>query len=99
MSKPIYKMFIGKVTEAWHQLPKAEQDALMAKVNAALEKVGGKRLIMCNSAWSTEQYHFWGVEEFPNIEAVQNHTHLLGQLDWGRYVESQSWLGTEFETL
>jgi hypothetical protein len=35
MAQPIYKLFLGKMTEAWHQLPADEQHALLAKVNRA----------------------------------------------------------------
>jgi hypothetical protein len=36
----------------------------------------------------------WGVEQFPNIEAVQKHHALLEDLNWFRYAESNSYLGT-----
>ena len=96
MSQPIYKLYLGKTTEVWHQLPAEEQHALMTKVNAALDQVGGKRLIMCDPSWSTEQWHFWGVEEFPDIQAVMKHTKLLADLKWERYVETMTVLGTKF---
>jgi len=95
MAQPIYKLFLGKMTEAWHQLSADEQHALLAKVNAALEKVGGKRLVQCDPSWSTEQWHFWGVEEFPDIQAVINHTKLLADLKWDRYVDTMTVLGTK----
>jgi hypothetical protein len=71
MSKPIYKFFTARFTEAWHQLSEEEQKSLAAKVDATLEKVGAKRLILCNSDWSSEQWSLAGAEEFPDIEAVQ----------------------------
>jgi hypothetical protein len=45
MSKPIYKFFMARFTEAWHQLSEEEQKSLAAKVDATLEKVGAKRLM------------------------------------------------------
>ena len=96
MSKPVYKLFLGNSTEAWHQLPQEEQEARLAKVDEALSQVGGKRIVMCNSGWSSEQWPFFGVEEFPDIEALQRHSHLLNELNWGRYVDSMTLLGTEF---
>jgi len=96
MATTIYKLFIGKMTEAWHQLPEREQHTLLAEVNSALDQVGGKRVLMCNPSWCTEQWHFWGVEEFPNFEAIIQHTKLLANLNWERYVESTSFLGTSY---
>lgn len=97
MAQKIYKVFLGKSSEAWHQLSKAEQDELMMKVNSALEQVGGKRLIMCNSYWSAEQWPFFGVEEFPDIEAQQKHSALLEAFNWGRYIDGLTVLGTEWQ--
>jgi hypothetical protein len=96
MAQTIYKLFLGKTTEAWHQMSEKEQRSLMGKVNDALDHVGGKRIIMCDPSWSTEQWHFWGVEEFPDIQAVMKHTRLLADLKWERYVETMTVLGTKF---
>jgi len=60
MAQQIYKLYLGKTTEAWHQLSADEQHALLAKVNQALDHVGGKRIIMCDPTWSTEQLAFLG---------------------------------------
>ena len=95
MAQHIYKLFLGNRTEAWHQLPAEEQHALLAKVNAALEKVGGKRVVSCDPSWSTEQWHFWGVEEFSDIQTVMKHTKLLADLKWDRYVDTMTVLGTK----
>ena len=95
MAKPIYKFFMGRFLEAWYQLSEEERDSRLAKLNEALEKVGGKRPIICDLSWSSDKWSIAGVEEFPNIEAVQNFTAALTELDWSRYVESISVLGTE----
>ena len=97
MAQPIYKVFMGRRSEAWFQLSKEEQDGFEAKLNEALEKVGAKRLIVCNSSWSSDQWAFAGVEEFPNIEAVQNYIAAINEFDWFRYVESTNVLGTKME--
>ena len=96
MAQAIYKVFLGKFTEAWHQLSEAEQASLSAKIGAALDKVGGKRVVLCDSSWASEQWQGFGVEEFPGIEAVQEHTKLLNELNWFRYFNSITTLGTEF---
>jgi len=60
MALPIYKVFMDRRSEAWFQLSKEEQDGFEAKLNEALEKVGAKRLIVCNSSWSSdprEEFH------------------------------------------
>ena len=98
MADPIFKLFMGRTTEAWHQLSKETQDDLLGKVDEALTKVGGKRITMCNSYWATEEWMFFGLEEFPTIEAVQAHAKLLAGLNWHRYVTTTTLLGTEWNS-
>ena len=38
MPQPIYKLFMGRFSEAWYQLSKEEQNSLLAKLNEALKK-------------------------------------------------------------
>ena len=85
MAQPIYKVFMGRKSEAWFQLSKEEQNSFEAKLNEALEKVDAKRLNLFNSSWSSDQWAFAGVEEFQNIEAVQKYTAALQELNWFRY--------------
>ena len=96
MSKPIYKMFMFRNTEAYYQASEAERNEFLGKLNAAFEKVGGKRLVTCDAYWSADQWQAFGVEVFPNIEAVQEYAEAMNQLNMPRYVESVSLLGTEF---
>jgi hypothetical protein len=98
MGGPIYKLFMGRFSEAWYQLSKEEQNSLIANLNGALEKAGGKRSLLCDSSWSSDQWSFAGIEEFPNIEAVQKFTAALQELNWFRYCESTNVLGTKMES-
>jgi hypothetical protein len=97
MAKPIYKMFLARHSEVWYRLSKEEQANLLKQVDAASEKAGGKSLVLCDSSWASEQWPLFGVEEFPDVEAVQLHAKLLLELNWYRYLESTTLLGTAFE--
>jgi hypothetical protein len=97
MAQPVYKLFLAKPAEAWHQLSEEEQADLMAKVHASLENAGGKAVLSCDSSWSSEQWPFFGVEEFPDIEGVQKHAQELNELNWFRYGETLTILGTKWE--
>jgi hypothetical protein len=50
---------------------------------------------MCSAAWANERWPFFGVEEFPDLEAVPGHEQILTDLNWARYIESRTTLGTE----
>ena len=97
MTQPVFKMFRVRFKEAWFQLSKEEQDHLLHKVGEALTKVGGKPVVMCESGWVSEQWWFWGVEEYPSIEAIHEHTQLLTELNWMRYTEADTLLGTAMQ--
>ena len=47
MDEPIYKFFTVRFLEAWYQLFEEENNG-QAKLEQALEKVGAKRLILCD---------------------------------------------------
>jgi hypothetical protein len=95
MSEPIYKFFTGRFLPDWYQLSKEEQKSLLAKLHEALEKLGAKTIIHCNTYWSSDQWMWAGVEEFPNLEAVQKYMETLKELNWNRYVEGNNVLGTK----
>ena len=96
MPQPIYQLWQARPTEAWHQLPQQEQQRLLGLVMEALDTVGAKELVICDAAWSNERWPVFGVEEFPDLEAVQRHQQILTDLNWLRYMESRTTLGTEF---
>jgi hypothetical protein len=93
---PVYKLWQGRFTEAWHQLPQEEQQRVLTLATQALDTAGGKELVLCSASWSNERWPFFGVEEFPDMEAVQRHAQLLIDLNLARYMESRTTLGTQF---
>jgi hypothetical protein len=68
---------------------------LLAQVFQALGTVGGKEVAACSAAWSNERWPFFGLEEFPDMDALQRHSQILIDLNWARYMESRHTLGTE----
>jgi hypothetical protein len=96
MSKPIYVLVLGKgFTEAWYLLSKAEQDELWAKVQEIDRRAGGAWKIVCDSRWADEEIYDWGVLEYPDMDAYQNKVAQLEQLQWWRYFQAKTILGTK----
>ena len=95
VAQPIYKLWQARFNEAWYQLSEDEQRRLFASVSEALGAVGGKELVVCSASWADEQWPFFGLEEFPDLDAVQRHQQLLEDLRWERFMQSRSSLGTE----
>jgi hypothetical protein len=97
MAQPIYKLFQFRYTEAFYQLSQDERNGILGKLNEAFQKVGGKQIVLCDSSWASEQWPVFGVEQFPDIEAVQQYAKALAELNLPRYLVSTSMLGTELQ--
>jgi hypothetical protein len=95
MAQPIYKVFFLKFKEPYYKLTTEEKNKLGAQDEEALKQVGAEHIVSCVSVWANEQWLGWGVEKFPDIEAVQKHTMKLYELNWFEYFESKTFLGTE----
>lgn len=96
MSKIVYQLFLGRFTEAYYQLSEEERNQLLAKQSESSEKAGAKSIIFAESVWSNEEWQFYGVNEYPSIEALQKHTQRLIDAQWFRYIESKVVLGKEY---
>jgi len=97
MAGPIYKLWMFRYTDAWYALSEEEQASQFSKIQKAWKDAGGKLLLACDSAWASEQWTMFGVDEYPDIEAVQRHAELLKKHDHFRFIESVSLLGTKWE--
>jgi hypothetical protein len=67
----------------------------MAQNDESLKQVGAEEVVFCNSLWSSEEWLGWGVEKYPDIEAVQKHADTLFRINWFEYMESKTYLGVE----
>ena len=97
MTGPIYKVFLVKPKEAWYQLSQDERKKLGEKLMALTKPAGLKPTLQCWSGWSSEQWPYFGVEEYPNLEAVQKVSQIHQDIDWYRYMDSITVLGTKTE--
>jgi hypothetical protein len=95
MAQPIYKVWFMKYKDPWYKLSPEQQNKLMEQNKASMNAVGCETIMMCASVWSSEKWLGWGVEKFPDIEAVQKHAETLFSINWFEYIESRTYLGTE----
>ncbi len=96
MPGPIYKFFRVRFTEAYYQLSPEERAALMARSEGISAQHGVKLHVLCDSNWSNEQWTGFGLEEFPDLETLQQHNTALAAIDWFRYLECETMLGTAY---
>lgn len=99
--QPIVKVWFSKPKDAWHCLSEKEQkDFFKREQEMAKElrvKFGIKTINTSKCLWSNEEWFEFGIEEFPNIEAVQEYSEQLSKLGMYRYFEAKVLLGTPIE--
>jgi hypothetical protein len=95
MTGQICKVWLAKFNEAGYALTDAERDAALAQDQAAVQAAGGRTVLVCDSAWSNEQWPNWGFEVFPNLEGHMQYVQAQKKLNWFRYfLRSRTLLGT-----
>ena len=97
MGGPIYKIFLNRYRDPWYQLSEAEQRSFGEKHVEAFKALGINIIVLCDTGWSSEEWDFCGVTEFPDIEAVQQLRQLQEEWGWYRYIDSKVVMGTKFE--
>jgi hypothetical protein len=93
-NKPIIRFFFAKVKDAWHELSEEETMEFMRKDRARLDELGCT-FTMYDLRWSNEEWQFVGVEEWPNLEALEKYAAFQKEeLVGPRYVDAKVYLGT-----
>ncbi len=99
--KSIVKVWFSKPREAWYSLSEKEQKDFFKKEQEMAKKLrakfGIKTINTSKSLWSNEEWFEFGMEEFPNIEAVQEYNEQLSKLGMYKYFEAKVLLGTPIE--
>lgn len=95
MAQAIYKVWFMKYKEPWYKLTQEEQNKLTNHNVESLKQVGAESLMMCVSGTFSEEWLGWGVEKYPDLEALQKHTMNLFNIHWFEYIDSWTCLGTE----
>jgi hypothetical protein len=93
MSTPIYKIWKTRPNAAWFDLNEQEQNDLLGQNTSLFAELGGKSILTCRSFWSVERYILFGIELFPNAQALQKHSDKLEDLGWPKLLDSESLLG------
>ncbi len=91
---PIYHLFISRgFREAYYQLSPEERDQYWARVGEISTAAGAKPLVACYARWHNEEYAAWGIEEFPDLQAVQQSARAHERNQHFRYIEAETYNG------
>lgn len=96
--KPIIKVAFFKPRESWYRLPADERNDLWDKAADKYAEVGAKLLVTyCNCYWSNEEWPFFAVEQYPDVEAVKKFEDWLMERGWHVHIDSKLYLGSPME--
>ncbi len=95
MDIPVYKLYIGKMHLDAMLMPVEKQREMLARGAQYLADVGATNLLMAD-IFSDEKYQFFGVEAFPNLQAVIEHQRCLREMNWLQYMDVEVYLGTRW---
>lgn len=93
MDTPLYKLYIYKRTPQFFLTPAADVRAIRARMAERQAALGIRDLFNAEMAWSNEKYEYFGVEFYPNLEAVQNYTRCMMECGYYQFVQGESYLG------
>ena len=96
MGEPVVVVWLNKAKDSWYQLSDEERNAIFAKLTEVDKEVGGKQLVAANCEWSTPLYNYFGVFEYPSIEAVQKYFEVQRESGLPEHIESTYVIGTHW---
>jgi quinol monooxygenase YgiN len=94
MAHPIYFLFLARPKRSWYELSEKERQAMDAKIRKSLADVGAKVVLGADCSWSSGQWQFFGVEEYPDIEALQKHVATQHEIGFSQHMEELDFLGS-----
>jgi hypothetical protein len=93
--KPVVRLFFAKMKQSFLDLPEDERVGFMRKDRANLDALGMKAISMLDCSWSTNDWDYIGVEEWPSIGVVRERERFeRDELEISRFVDYQTYLGS-----
>lgn len=94
-NKKIIRILFAKVKESFLKLTEEEQQEFMRKDREKLEELGYKLHFMLDCSWSTDEWQYSAIEEWPSMEAIKKIEKFHEEtLELSKYVEYKTYLGT-----
>ena len=88
----VYKLFITRGTDLYFTAAESEREQNLKNINTVMAQVGGKRLMVCETLTS-EEWMFFGLEQFPDMDAAMKYQMLLRKARPKRYTHSLIYFG------
>jgi hypothetical protein len=96
MDTPVFKLYLAKPNLETMLMPQERIMEFLQK-NETIKTSLGVRNLLTGSVWSDERYTIFGVELFPNWQAIRDHHRRLNELNWFQSLQSEVYLGVDPE--
>jgi hypothetical protein len=93
MGEIVRHLYLASWKESWHQLSEEEREALLEQVRASIKANGGRQVVSAWCEWSTKEFEFFGIEEFPSIAALRKHLALQDEIGFSQHVDDKIYVG------
>ena len=92
---PIIRLYFAKMKKAFAELSDQQKIDFMRKDRENLDGLGMKAISMINCGWSSDEWDYIGIEQWPSMEAIEKRRIFEDEeLKVSRYVDSKTILGT-----
>jgi hypothetical protein len=96
--KRIIRIMFAKIKDAYFELSEEEQQEFMRKDREKMEELGYKLHFMLDCSWSSDEWQFIGIEEWPSMESIEEIEKFHEEvLEVSKYGEYKTYLATPVE--
>ena len=94
-SKTVIRLYFAKMKPAFSDLSAEEKMAFMKQDRENLDELGMKAVAMIDCGWSSDEWDYVGIEEWPSLAAIERRERFENEvLQVFKYVDSKTLLGT-----
>lgn len=92
---PIIRLMFAKIKESFADLSEKEKMEYMRKDRENLDQLGCRVVMMVDCRWSSEDWDYIGIEEWPTMEALRRRAQFeREELEVSRMAETKAYMGT-----
>lgn len=96
---PVYRVYLSRPAAGAHMIPEHERNSMLARTQENAALAGVRPLLSAYMRWNQEQWEYFGIERFPDMETLISYTQFLSEVGWYRLTESCSYLGAAYSGL
>lgn len=98
MDTPLYKLYLFRRNAKFYETPAPVYRAIRDQMDARQRELGIRDLFNAEMAWSNEKFEYFGVEFYPNEQALRAYTLCLMETGFYQFIDSESYLGIPMDT-